>query len=238
MHVSKRSTADSAGKWWSPRTSLGVLSLLALGGCATALDPQEQSAKVVELSRSADPMAPIALDPAGQTTKALELPRSAYPIALINDGEEGTVVVQADLLASGVIRNVRIERSSNHPRLDIAAVKATYGLKMTPHQTADGKAVDSRFSLPLVFKITYATRIYAKIWPTIKFPSPLFGNPVAVVEIAAAPDGTVTFVRLIRSSLDFAWDAAVLAAAQKADRLPPDVDGRVPPRVQVAFSPK
>ncbi len=34
------------------------------------------------------------------------------------------------------------------------------------------------------------------------------------------------------------WDAAVLAALQKTEMLPRDVNGKVPPKLEIAFSPK
>lgn len=82
---------------------------------------------------------------------------------------------------------------------------------------------------------TYAGRIKAAILPNIVFSDSVEGNPMAVVEVRAAPDGTIIGQRLVKSSGVKSWDDAVLRAIDKTAVLPRDTDGRVPPSFEIAF---
>lgn len=82
---------------------------------------------------------------------------------------------------------------------------------------------------------TYAGRIKARILPNIVFSDSVDGNPLATVEVRAAPDGTIIGRRLIKSSGVPAWDEAVLRAIDKTEVLPRDTDGRVPSSFEIAF---
>lgn len=81
----------------------------------------------------------------------------------------------------------------------------------------------------------YAGRIKARILPNIVFSDSVSGNPLATVEVRAAPDGTIIGRRLIRSSGVPAWDEAVLRAIDKTEVLPRDTDGSVPSSFEIAF---
>ena len=83
----------------------------------------------------------------------------------------------------------------------------------------------------------YAGRIRARIQPNIVFADSVDGNPLATVEVRAAPDGTITAKRLVKSSGVKAWDDAVLRAIDKTEVLPRDTDGRVPPQFEIDFRP-
>lgn len=74
----------------------------------------------------------------------------------------------------------------------------------------------------------YAARIRAKVRPNITFDDDGEDNPVAVVVVRAAPDGTIVSSRITRPSTDPAWNQAVLRALEKTETLPPDTDGKVP----------
>ena len=80
-------------------------------------------------------------------------------------------------------------------------------------------------------RLPYAARIARTIKSNLLLKEDIPGNPVAEVEIVAAPDGRITSRRLLKSSGSAAWDAAVLQAVDRAARLPLDVDGRIPPRI-------
>lgn len=82
----------------------------------------------------------------------------------------------------------------------------------------------------------YAGRIKARIKPLIVYPDSLPGNPVAEVEVRLAPSGAILGQRLLRKSESPEWDAAVMRAVEKAEMLPRDVDGRVPPVIVIQFS--
>lgn len=85
---------------------------------------------------------------------------------------------------------------------------------------------------------SYPGRIVARVKPNIVFGDEIVGNPVAVVEVNAAADGTITSRRLVKSSGVKAWDDAVLRAIDRTETLPRDVDGRVPSPITIDFRPK
>jgi len=84
----------------------------------------------------------------------------------------------------------------------------------------------------------YAGRISARIKPNIVFTDDIAGNPVAEVDVRAAPNGTILSRRLLKSSGVKSWDEAVLKAIDKTEKLPPDTDGRVPGSLIIGFRPK
>lgn len=84
----------------------------------------------------------------------------------------------------------------------------------------------------------YAGRVNARVKPNITFTRDIDGNVAAVVEVRAAPDGTITSRKLIQSSGIRAWDDAVLRAIDKTEVLPRDVDGRVPSTLNISFRPR
>ena len=65
-----------------------------------------------------------------------------------------------------------------------------------------------------------------------------FHGGIAVVQVRAAPDGTIVGKKLIQSSGNKAWDEAVLRALQRTETLPRDIDGRVPSSLVISFRPK
>jgi colicin import membrane protein len=85
---------------------------------------------------------------------------------------------------------------------------------------------------------SYGGKVAAKVRPNIVYPDAIAGNPRAVVQVRAAPDGTIVGTKLIQSSGNKAWDDAVLRALDKTESLPRDVDGRVPPTLEIGFRPQ
>lgn len=84
----------------------------------------------------------------------------------------------------------------------------------------------------------YAGRIVASIKPNIVFADEIVGNPIAEVEVRTSPDGTILSRKLTKSSGDKSWDAAVLRAIDKTEKIPPDTDGRVPTSLTIVFRPR
>ena len=82
---------------------------------------------------------------------------------------------------------------------------------------------------------SYAGRIKARIKPNIVYTDAIVGDPAADVEVKVAPDGTIIGRRLIKSSGVKEWDEAVLRAIDRTEVLPRDVDGRVPPTIEILF---
>ena len=83
----------------------------------------------------------------------------------------------------------------------------------------------------------YAGRIRARVKPHIVLTASVSGNPLAVVEVKVAPDGTIVGRKLVTSSGSPAWDETVLRAIDKTEVLPKDTDGRVPPTILIEFRP-
>ena len=83
----------------------------------------------------------------------------------------------------------------------------------------------------------YAGRIIAKVKPNIVLTDSVPPTSRAVVEVRAAPDGTIIGRRLVKSSGNKEWDDAVLRALDRTEVLPRDVDGRVPSPMEIGFTP-
>jgi colicin import membrane protein len=66
------------------------------------------------------------------------------------------------------------------------------------------------------------------VLPNVVFNDDLPGNPKAEVEVSTTSDGTIMSQRLIKSSGNKARDDAVLRGIDATERLPRDIDGRVP----------
>ncbi|MBH2044733.1 MAG: cell envelope integrity protein TolA, partial [Comamonadaceae bacterium] len=64
---------------------------------------------------------------------------------------------------------------------------------------------------------SYGGKVAAKVRPNIVYPDAIAGNPRAVVQVRAAPDGTIVGKKLIQSSGNKAWDDAVLRALDKTE---------------------
>lgn len=85
---------------------------------------------------------------------------------------------------------------------------------------------------------SYGSKVAAKVKPNIVFTEDPANNPMAVVEVRAAPDGTITSRKLVKTSGNKGWDDAVLRAIDKTETLPRDTDGRVPSVLEISFRPR
>ncbi len=84
----------------------------------------------------------------------------------------------------------------------------------------------------------YAGRIKGKIRPLIIYSDDGATNPMAEVQVTLGPDGRILGTKVLKASGDGDWDRAVLRAIEKAETLPRDVDGRVPPVLILSFRPR
>lgn len=84
---------------------------------------------------------------------------------------------------------------------------------------------------------SYAGRIKGRVKPNITLLDAISGNPLAEVEVRCAPDGLILSSKLVTKSGDPSWDAAVLRAVEKTERLPRDENGKVPPVIVLSFRP-
>lgn len=100
---------------------------------------------------------------------------------------------------------------------------------------ADAKGSAPKASGP---SASYGGKVRAKVKPNIVFTEDIVGNPTAEVEVRTALDGSIISQRLIKSSGNKAWDAAVIKAIIRTETMPRDVDGRVPTPMILEFRPK
>ena len=84
---------------------------------------------------------------------------------------------------------------------------------------------------------SYAGKIIARVRPNIVLTDSVPPALRAEVEVRAAPDGTITGRRLIKSSGNPTWDDAVLRAIDRTGDLPKDDNGRVPSSMVIGFTP-
>ena len=85
----------------------------------------------------------------------------------------------------------------------------------------------------------YAERVRSRVKPNIAFDdTDIVGNPAAVVVVALAPDGAVLAKRLLQSSGNAKYDAAVLRAVEASDPFPRAGNGPAPSRLTLTFRPK
>jgi hypothetical protein len=83
---------------------------------------------------------------------------------------------------------------------------------------------------------SYANRVARAIRQNIVYSDPSkTANPEAEVEITCALDGLILEWNLVRPSGTRAWDYAVLRALEKTNRIPTDIDGRVPTKMRLVF---
>ena len=84
--------------------------------------------------------------------KELRRPSVQYPSVSQNDGDEGTVTLRFIVQPDGSVSDIRIARSSGHPRLDAAAVRSLRRAKFQP-ATCHGKPIAVRIHQSFIFKI-------------------------------------------------------------------------------------
>ncbi len=83
----------------------------------------------------------------------------------------------------------------------------------------------------------YAARVRKLIHDQIIFSGQVEGNPSAEVAVRVDANGIISEPKLVKSSGNKEWDDAVLRAILRTAELPPDNDGRVPPRMTLVFRP-
>jgi len=86
----------------------------------------------------------------------------------------------------------------------------------------------------------YRARLAALFKRNIIFANPegIQGNPKAIVQVKVSSTGLIMGSKLSKSSGVPAWDDAVLRAVEKAERIPPDENGKVITDFPVEFGPK
>ena len=177
--------------------------------------------------------------------------RPAYPLEAKRFGLEGKTVVRAMVRSDGTAAFARLAESSGYRSLDDAAIRAVLGAKFNPGRNASGQAVGGELLVPINFVLTptdrvvepqpsYGMRLTAAIRKELVYPDidAIQGNPASIVMVYMATDGAITGRTLQETSGVPAWDAAVLAAIDKAGRLPVDTDGFAPQQMALHVRPK
>jgi len=143
-------------------------------------------------------------------------------LALKAEQDKHKAIQQAQLEKAESIKLERM-RSDNLQR--IAGLAGASGAA-----TATGSAQKSSGG-----STSYGSRVSAIVKPNIVFTEDPADNPTALVEVRVAPDGTIVGRKLLKTSGNKAWDDAVLKAIDKTALLPRDVDGTVPPLLEINF---
>ena len=84
--------------------------------------------------------------------RPLQQPAPEYPVAAVRAGDEGTVLVRAQIDASGKPGNVELAQRSRSRDLDRAALAAVRKWTFEP-AIRDGKAVASTVQVPVDFRL-------------------------------------------------------------------------------------
>lgn len=84
----------------------------------------------------------------------------------------------------------------------------------------------------------YADKVARRVRANVLAPFEIKGNPSAVIAVTCAPNGALLSATMQRSSGNPQWDRAVLAAVEKSDPMPRDVDGTAPASFLITFQPR
>ena len=85
--------------------------------------------------------------------KELHRPSLQYPRVSQEDGDEGIVTLRFIVQPDGSVSDIRIARSSGHPRLDFVAQRNLRNTKFQP-ATCHGKPIAMRIRQPFIFELT------------------------------------------------------------------------------------
>jgi len=87
---------------------------------------------------------------------------------------------------------------------------------------------------------SYAEKIRAAIKPNIIFkinPNEPKPNLRTTVLVEVEEDGLIKSRKIVTSSGNGAWDASVINALDKTQRIPTDINGKAPPKLEISFIP-
>jgi len=83
---------------------------------------------------------------------AANRPDVPYPLRAKRRGHEGTVVLRVEVSVAGEAKRIDVARSSGHPSLDRAAVRAVRRWRFVP-ATRDGRPVAATVRIPIEFRL-------------------------------------------------------------------------------------
>lgn len=93
-----------------------------------------------------------AVERAGPSIAGISNPAPSYPMTSRMRGEEGTVVLEIAVSATGTVTSVRVVESSGHPRLDRAAAEAVRHWRFAPARIGD-RPIDAVIRHPVIFRL-------------------------------------------------------------------------------------
>lgn len=96
------------------------------------------------------PPAPVVVQPSIDARRGLSEPY--YPPQVIREGGEGTVLLSLYILADGRVGEVKVARSSGHPKLDESALREAKKWRFVPG-TSDGRPMAMWKQLPVTFRL-------------------------------------------------------------------------------------
>lgn len=232
-----------------------MLLAAALGGCAQPQQKQQAASPTVAARAQTPAPPPQARTSAAwnQRLTAAVMPNIDYPDAQPRPSQtaEFTVFMSPD----GTITDKTLLNASGNPQWDRAASLALRTVSRLPVDDS-GKApyqaliaIGAAGVSAVVIQHTppppaeaggYAGRIAAALRQNMVYASPeeITGNPAAVFDLELAPDGTIASVAFVQSSGWPDWDEAARRGILKTERLPRDIDGKVPARLRLTLRPK
>lgn len=113
--------------------------------------PAEQTAAMAAHSPAPTASVVAATEP-DYKASYLNNPPPAYPMLARRNGLQGRVVLNVEVLASGVCGQINIQTSSGYAMLDDAAVQTVKTWRFLPASQA-GRALDKWFMIPIQFSL-------------------------------------------------------------------------------------
>lgn len=129
------------------RLILATLLFLSLGASALALAQQAAPKPDEQIP------GPSHRQPRMDPTHPLKIGRRYYPVESLRAKEQGRCIVGVTVTADGSLKDASVEQSTGYQRLDQACLEAVAGGHLLP-ATEDGKPVEWRIHLPMVWSLT------------------------------------------------------------------------------------
>ncbi len=101
----------------------------------------------------------------------------------------------------------------------------------TPASSSSTASGRGRATVDTAPSRAYGGLLVAAIRPNIVYAEDSETNFETEVFVTTRPDGRISSVRITRPSASRVWDDAVVRALEKTERLPPDLNGQVPPLI-------
>lgn len=120
----------------------------------TPADDDKEQPRLVETAPPPPPPLAVATKPRPAATsqpQPISAPSPKYPMQALRNGDQGTVMVGAEIDVNGVPSSVEVAKTSGSRALDRAAVDAVKHWRFRPAMT-DGRPTPGRVQVPITFK--------------------------------------------------------------------------------------